>query len=72
MFIKKFLFIYSLTLPVSFAWQFGYWTTPIVILTFYFLVSVELISEEIEDPFGEDINDLPLDEICFKINKYVV
>jgi putative membrane protein len=71
MFIKKFLFIYSLTLPVSFAWQFGYWTTPIVILTFYFLVSVELISEEIEDPFGEDINDLPLDEICFKIKKNV-
>ena len=40
MFIKKFLFIYSLTLPVSFAWQFGYWTTPIVILTFYFLVDI--------------------------------
>ena len=71
MFIKKFLFIYSMTLPVSFAWQFGYWTTPIVILTFYFLVSVELISEEIEDPFGEDINDLPLDEICFKIKNNV-
>ena len=71
MFIKKFLFIYSMTLPVSFAWQFGYWTTPIVIVTFYFLVSVELISEEIEDPFGEDINDLPLDEICFKIKNNV-
>ena len=71
MFIKKFLFIYSMTLPVSFAWQFGYWTTPIVILTFYFLVSVELISEEIEEPFGEDINDLPLDEICFKIKNNV-
>ena len=71
MFIKKFLLVYSMTLPVSFAWQFGYWTTPIVIVTFYFLVSVELISEEIEEPFGEDINDLPLDEICFKIKNNV-
>ena len=30
-------------------------------LVFYILVSVELIAEEIEDPFGVDDNDLPLD-----------
>ena len=29
--------------------------------------SIELIAEEIEDPFGEDDNDLPLDDICDKI-----
>ena len=40
-------------------------------LAFYFLMSVELISEEIEDPFGKDVNDLPLDEICVKIKKNV-
>ena len=71
MFCKKFLFIYTLTLPISLTMQFGYWTVPIVMLVFYFLVSIELISEEIEDPFGEDINDLPLDEICFKIKKNI-
>ena len=27
-------------------------------------VSVELIAEEIEDPFGVDENDLPLDGLC--------
>ncbi len=67
MFIKKFLFIYAITLPVSFVWDFGYWTVAIVMLAFYFLVSIELISEEIEDPFGKDINDLPLDELAVKI-----
>lgn len=71
MFIKKFLFIYSITLPVSFVWIFGYWTTPLVMLSFYFLMSIELISEEIEDPFGKDVNDLPLDEICVKIKKNI-
>jgi putative membrane protein len=71
MFIKKFLFIYSITLPVSFVWVFGYWTVPIVMLAFYFLMSVELISEEIEDPFGTDVNDLPLDELCVKIKRNV-
>jgi len=71
MFIKKFLFIYSITLPVSFVWVFGYWTTPLVMLAFYFLMSVELISEEIEDPFGKDVNDLPLDSISVKIKQNI-
>ncbi|MFY0605562.1 MAG: hypothetical protein JXR10_02535 [Cyclobacteriaceae bacterium] len=71
MFIKKFLFIYAITLPVSFLWDFGYWTVAIVMLAFYFLVSIELISEEIEDPFGKDINDLPLDELSVKIKANV-
>ncbi len=67
MFIKKFLFVYSITLPASFVWEFGYWSVPIVMIFFYFLVSIELISEEIEDPFGDDINDLPLNLLCQKI-----
>ena len=72
MFIKKFLFIYAVTLPISFLWDFGYYTIPIVMLAFYFLVSIELISEEIEDPFGNDINDLPLNDLCLKMKRNVV
>jgi putative membrane protein len=72
MFIKKFVFIFSITLPVSFVWEFHYWTVPIVMVVFYFLVSVELISEEIEDPFGGDINDLPLQQLCDKIKANVI
>lgn len=71
MFIKKFLFIYAVTLPISFLWDFRYYTIPIVMLAFYFLVSIELISEEIEEPFGNDINDLPLNDLCLKIKKNV-
>ena len=72
MFIKKFLFIYSITLPMTFIGEFGYWSIILVVMAFYFLMSVELISEEIEDPFGKDINDLPLDEICVKIKKNII
>jgi putative membrane protein len=35
------------------------------------LLSVELIAEEIEDPFGRDINDLPLDDLASKIRENV-
>ncbi|PIB37335.1 hypothetical protein BFP72_01080 [Reichenbachiella sp. 5M10] len=71
MFIKKFIFFYIFTLPFGLVWQFGYWTTLIVLPVFYFLLSLELISEEIEDPFGKDINDLPLDQLSTKIKANV-
>ncbi|MEQ9412184.1 MAG: bestrophin family ion channel [Cyclobacteriaceae bacterium] len=46
-------------------------TVPIVILISYVLLSVELIAEEIEDPFGNDVNDLPTDELSLKIKDNV-
>jgi putative membrane protein len=44
---------------------------PIVVLITFVLLSVELIAEEIEDPFGRDINDLPTDELAEKITHNV-
>jgi len=71
MFIKKFLLIYAITLPIGFVTVIGYWTIPLTLLAFYFLVSIELISEEIEDPFGNDLNDLPLNELTVKIRRNI-
>lgn len=67
LFIKKFIFIYILTLPLGFIPDFGYWTVAISTFVFYVFVSIELIAEEIEDPFGLDDNDLPTDELSTKI-----
>lgn len=33
---------------------------------------MEILAEEIEDPFGIDANDLPTDELCEKIKANVV
>jgi putative membrane protein len=71
MFIKKFIFIYIVTLPFGFVTTFGYFTIATVLLVSFVLLSVELIGEEIEDPFGRDINDLPTDELCVKIKDNV-
>ncbi|HCQ30376.1 MAG TPA: hypothetical protein DIU39_08825 [Flavobacteriales bacterium] len=67
-FIKKFIFIYVATLPLGFIPNFGYWTVPITMFIFYVFVSLELLAEEIEDPFGKDDNDLPTDELANKIS----
>jgi putative membrane protein len=71
MYIKKFIFIYVSTLPFGFVTQSGYITVPIVILITFVLLSVELIAEEIEDPFGRDLNDLPTDELAEKMKDNV-
>lgn len=71
MYIKQFIFIYVITLPFAFVTTSGYLTIPLVMLITFVLLSVELIAEEIEDPFGKDINDLPTDELSDKIKANV-
>lgn len=71
MFLKKFIFIYVTTVPLAFIDSFGYYSSLVAIFIFYVLVSIEILAEEIEDPFGKDDNDLPTDEICFKIKANV-
>lgn len=66
-FLKKFIVIYSLTLPFGFVFSLGNIAIPVVIFIFYVLASMELIAEEIEDPFGSDENDLPLDRLAAMI-----
>ena len=70
-FIKKFIFFYVMTLPFGYVFQLGYYVIPVVVFIFYVLASLELIAEEIEDPFGTDPNDLPLDKIAANIKKNV-
>lgn len=71
LFIKKFIFIYVVTLPLGIIPDFHYWSIPVVMFVFYVLVSLEILAEEIEDPFGMDDNDLPTDELAGKIEESV-
>jgi putative membrane protein len=60
-----------MTLPLTLVFSLGYFCVPVVAFIFYVLTSLELIAEEIEDPFGKDENDLPLDNISRDIRKSV-
>lgn len=71
LFIKKFIFLYVTTIPLGFIPLFGYGSILIAMFLFYILVSMEVLAEEIEDPFGRDPSDLPTDELCGKIRANV-
>lgn len=70
-FIKKFIFVYVITLPFGWVFSLSYFVIPIVPFILYVLASLELLAEEIENPFGYDANDLPVEEICNNIEKHV-
>jgi len=70
-FIKKFILIYVLTLPLGYVFTLGYYVAPIVTFVFYVLASLELIAEEIEEPFGKDPNDLPMEKMSQNIRKHI-
>ncbi|MDX2191382.1 MAG: bestrophin family ion channel [Bacteroidota bacterium] len=69
--LKKFIFFFTLILPFGLIHDLDFWSVPIVMVIFYALAGLEAIGEEIEDPFGLDENDLPLDKICKSIKTSV-
>jgi len=62
--LKQLLLIYCLLLPFELVSSLNWWTGPIVGLVSFTLFGIEEIGIEIENPFGHDANDLPLDTIC--------
>lgn len=67
-FLKKFIFGYVMTLPFGYMFSLGYISIPVIVFIFYVLASLELIAEEIEDPFGGDSNDLPTQKMAMNIH----
>ncbi|GAB0154886.1 bestrophin family ion channel [Chryseobacterium sp. Alg-005] len=70
-FVKKFIVIYVLALPVAYVINIGFFMIPLTVFVYYVLMSLELIAEEIEDPFNNDENDIPMETIAQNIEKNV-
>jgi len=70
-FIKKFIFFFVMSLPLTWAFELHYYIIPVIAFVLYVLASIELIAEEIENPFGFDENDLPIDTIAGNIKKHI-
>jgi putative membrane protein len=62
-YLKRLLLLYCFTLPLQLVHDLMWWTPLIVALMSFILFGIEEIGNQIENPFGNDANDLPLDEI---------
>lgn len=65
--MNRTVMVYCLLLPVGLATTIG-WLTPLI-ATFvaYTFLALEMIGEQIEEPFGTEPNDLALDALCHTI-----
>lgn len=69
--LRRALILYCFTLPFALIGRFGWLTIPATFILSYILFGIEEIGVEIEDPFGDDENDLPLEKICVTIEQNV-
>ncbi|MBI5513472.1 MAG: hypothetical protein HY909_06860 [Deltaproteobacteria bacterium] len=70
--LRRALVIYCFSLPFALVESFGWYAVLAVFLVAYIFFGVEEIGVQIEDPFGIDDNDLPLDAICENIRRNIV
>ena len=70
-YVKQFVLLYALVLPFGLVREFGYGTVIASMFTFFATMGLELLATEIEEPFGTDRNDLPLDELAERIGEDV-
>lgn len=59
--------MYIIMLPFQLYGKLKWVTIPGSIFAAYIILGILLIGREIENPFGNDVNDLPLDHFCMQL-----
>lgn len=62
-YVKQFILLFALVIPFALARDFGYGTVIAEMFIFFSTMGIELLANEVEEPFGTDGNDLPLEDI---------
>ncbi|MBS2140961.1 hypothetical protein KCA24_33830, partial [Escherichia coli] len=62
--LHRTVYLFCIMLPFALVVDLHYMTPFISVLISYTFISLDCLAEELEDPFGTENNDLPLDAIC--------
>lgn len=71
MHIKISIFFYICSLPFGLFYDMGLWSVGMVMLVYYIMAGIEIISKEIENPFHGDPNDLPVSKFMHLIKSEI-
>ena len=63
-YVKQFVLFFALLAPFALADEFGYGSVIAEMFIFFSTMGLELLAGEVEEPFGQDRNDLPIDDIA--------
>ena len=67
--IAQITWLFVILLPFQLVGHLGWLTIPMPIAAAYVVLAILYIGHEVENPFGHDVNDLPLDLFCEQIAK---
>jgi len=67
--LRSFLMLWLITLPLALIGEYGWIATPAMALITFLFLNVEQMALEIEQPFGDDPNDLPIEEYILALEK---
>jgi putative membrane protein len=63
--------LYVLLAPWAVAMEIGWWAPLVLGVGMVFLIGLELTGEAVEEPFGQEGDDLPLETYCDSIERFV-
>jgi ion channel-forming bestrophin family protein len=69
--IRGFLISYMLMIPFGFTEEYSVWMLLFLIAFFFFYSGLEIVSEVVEDPFGFDPDDLPVEPLTTDIENRI-
>ena len=70
--LRSFLIVWLLTLPFALVGKFGWLAVPVHSLLAFLFLSIEQMAVEIEQPFGNDANDIPMESYIMDAEKTIV
>jgi ion channel-forming bestrophin family protein len=62
-------YLFCLALPFALAGSLGWWTLLPVLLISYTFFGLDALGDQLEDPFGLEPNDLPLNALCSMVKR---
>jgi len=70
--LRTFLIMWLSTLPMALIGEYGWLATPVVSLLAFLFLNIEQMAIEIEQPFGHDANDLPVEGYILELEKWMM
>jgi len=70
-FARQCVSLFLLSFPWGVAHDFRWWTVPLTMIISYFMIGMEIVAEHVEEPFGQDEDDLDLEGLCDTIERSV-
>ena len=67
--LRGFLLLWLFTMPFTLIGTYGVVAVPAMALVGFLFLNLEMMAMEIEQPFGDDADDLPLEEYCLGIER---